>query len=328
MKNSIHLFLVTVFIMFLCWSCSIQAKQQHNNPIDSIVPTIDDYSIALADTTFTWDQSDSAIQMLRNMLGDTLFIDTDKDGITDIFDSCPNEIGPIENRGCPLDYDTDKDGIRNDKDKCPNEHGDCVDGCKYSKIPDQDDDRDGTKNSEDAAPCEWGPKCNNGIPNNDRDCDGIIDSKDKCPEQKGTAKKGGCALDPNADDDGDGVKNKDDKAPFKAGPICNNGLPNNDNDCDGIIDSEDKCPDIAGTKSDCDGDGIPDYRDRCYNIASSCKCGCPEGCLPDGDVDKDGLNNASDSCPCFPCESKHCPDADCDNVHDKYDKYPFDPERW
>jgi outer membrane protein OmpA-like peptidoglycan-associated protein len=44
--------------------------------------------------------------------------DTDKDGVEDKLDRCPNEPGPSENGGCP-DRDQDKDGVADRLDKCP-----------------------------------------------------------------------------------------------------------------------------------------------------------------------------------------------------------------
>src|SRR5204862_3787943 len=71
--------------------------------------------------------------------------DNDKDGIPDVDDLCPNEPGPKENRGCPLqkDLDRDGDGIPDAVDKCPDEPEDFDgyqddDGC-----PDPDNDMDG-----------------------------------------------------------------------------------------------------------------------------------------------------------------------------------------
>ena len=48
--------------------------------------------------------------------------DTDKDGINDEEDKCPNEAGPASNNGCPAS-DRDKDGINDDEDKCPDVPG-------------------------------------------------------------------------------------------------------------------------------------------------------------------------------------------------------------
>ncbi|HEY6008132.1 MAG TPA: thrombospondin type 3 repeat-containing protein, partial [Geobacteraceae bacterium] len=47
-------------------------------------------------------------------------LDSDKDGVTDDKDKCPNTPAgtKVDAQGCPLD--SDKDGVTDDKDKCPN----------------------------------------------------------------------------------------------------------------------------------------------------------------------------------------------------------------
>jgi OOP family OmpA-OmpF porin len=81
--------------------------------------------------------------------------DTDKDGIPDATDPCPNEpedgAQPAPSDGCP-NKDLDGDGFLNDVDKCPNEKGIAPDGC----------------------------------PVHDKDADGIVDEIDKCPDQPET----------------------------------------------------------------------------------------------------------------------------------------------
>ncbi len=51
--------------------------------------------------------------------------DTDKDGISDNRDKCPNEFGTTKNNGCPEPKltDTDNDGVLDTKDQCPYEFG-------------------------------------------------------------------------------------------------------------------------------------------------------------------------------------------------------------
>ena len=50
--------------------------------------------------------------------------DTDGDGIPDDVDDCPDEPGPPENNGCPIEVpDTDGDGIPDDVDNCLDEPG-------------------------------------------------------------------------------------------------------------------------------------------------------------------------------------------------------------
>ena len=89
--------------------------------------------------------------------------DTDKDGIPDKDDACPDVAGPKEFNGCP---DTDGDGVPDKDDKCP-----------------------------DVA----GPAENGGCPWPDTDGDGVLDKDDLCPNEPGPASNNGCP-EPNDDD--------------------------------------------------------------------------------------------------------------------------------
>jgi outer membrane protein OmpA-like peptidoglycan-associated protein len=169
--------------------------------------------------------------------------DSDKDGIPDRDDKCPNE---AENKngfqdldGCPDDPDSDGDGILDSKDKCPKE--------PENKNGFEDDD---------------------GCPDDpDSDGDGIPDSKDKCPKQpetkNGFQDEDGCPDDP--DSDGDGIPDSKDKCPkqpeTKNGFQDDDGCPDQvpDTDGDGIPDNLDKCPKEPETKNGFeDDDGCPD----------------------------------------------------------------------
>ena len=87
--------------------------------------------------------------------------DTDKDGIVDKLDECPEVAGLKEFNGCP---DTDGDGVPDKDDKCP-----------------------------DVA----GPAENGGCPWPDTDGDGVLDKDDLCPNEAGPADNKGC---PQVDD--------------------------------------------------------------------------------------------------------------------------------
>ena len=89
--------------------------------------------------------------------------DTDKDGIVDKLDECPEVAGLKEFNGCP---DTDGDGVPDKDDKCP-----------------------------DVA----GPAENGGCPWPDTDGDGVLDKDDLCPNEAGPASNNGCP-EPNDDD--------------------------------------------------------------------------------------------------------------------------------
>ena len=172
-------------------------------------------------------------------------IDTDKDGVNDKRDSCPNTPPGIavDAKGCPLDFDGD--GVADYLDKCPKEAGVAALG---------------------------------GCP--DKDKDGIADADDKCPTIPGLAKFEGCP-----DTDGDGVEDSKDKCPnTPAGtPVNDRGCPL-DSDGDKVPDYLDKCPntkagtkvDVNGCPTDNDGDGVPNATDKCPNTPGpESNNGCP-----------------------------------------------------
>jgi len=97
--------------------------------------------------------------------------DTDKDGIPDDIDACPNEpedhLGTDPSDGCPIPPDRDGDGIPDQYDKCP----------------DAPEDKDGIDDGD-------------GCPEDDADRDGVPDATDACPHEPGQPnadpKKNGC----------------------------------------------------------------------------------------------------------------------------------------
>ena len=135
--------------------------------------------------------------------------DSDRDGVKDSLDECPDVAGLESLNGCP---DDDGDGIKNSADDCPMTAGlAALNGCP-------DADNDGIKDSDDACPNVAGVAALNGCP--DADGDGVTDADDACPNAAGTAALNGCP-----DADGDSVADKDDKCPAVAGPASNNGCP-------------------------------------------------------------------------------------------------------
>ena len=137
--------------------------------------------------------------------------DTDKDGVKDKEDACPEIAGLEEFNGCP---DTDGDGIKDSDDACPEVAGSkLLNGCP-------DSDEDGVADKDDMCPNAKGTKANKGCP--DSDGDGVVDKDDKCPTESGPASNNGC---PYPDADNDGVADKDDKCPNNAGISSNNGCP-------------------------------------------------------------------------------------------------------
>ncbi len=156
--------------------------------------------------------------------------DTDKDGITDAADACPELPGSETHKGCP---DTDKDGIRDLDDACPTLAGSAF----FKGCPDTDND--GITDDKDDCPDVAGPGATKGCP--DIDNDGIIDVKDECPNMAGVEMFKGCP-----DTDKDGIEDKLDQCPTIAGPASFNGCPFVDKDADGVPDTEDACPTIKG----------------------------------------------------------------------------------
>lgn len=165
-------------------------------------------------------------------------IDTDKDGIPDDEDDCPNVPGLAEFNGCP---DTDGDGIPDHLDLCPDIAGPASGkGCP-------DSDGDGVIDPEDECPNLPGPAENNGCPEFDRDNDGIPDHLDDCPDEPGPAATNGCP-----DSDGDGIPDREDRCPDQPGEARYDGCP--DTDGDGVHDGIDKCPHTPGDPAN---DGCP-----------------------------------------------------------------------
>jgi outer membrane protein OmpA-like peptidoglycan-associated protein len=131
--------------------------------------------------------------------------DTDKDGLVDADDKCPNDaMGAHADprpamHGCPAS-DGDKDGVTDDADQCPEEaQGPFPDPTKPG-CPDGDDDHDGVYNREDE--CRHDPAgltpdpARKGCPAPDRDHDTVPDAVDACPDKPGAPnadpKKNGC----------------------------------------------------------------------------------------------------------------------------------------
>lgn len=137
--------------------------------------------------------------------------DTDKDGVYDKYDACPEVFGLEEFNGCP---DTDGDKIIDSEDRCPEVAGlETLQGCP-------DADGDGIADMDDRCPNVRGTAANKGCA--DSDSDGVVDIDDECPKQAGPKENKGC---PWPDADNDGVFDKDDACPKHAGPASNNGCP-------------------------------------------------------------------------------------------------------
>lgn len=231
--------------------------------------------------------------------------DTDKDGINDKNDKCPDIPGKAALAGCP---DTDNDGIADKDDMCPEIAGKSV----FKGCPDTDGD--GIPDNYDACPEIAGKPELNGCP--DRDGDGVADKDDKCPDVPGKIELYGCL-----DQDGDGVIDIEDACPDEKGMAIFAGCP--DKDGDSVPDKYDICPELAGTIAlngcpDEDGDGVADKDDDCPDIAGKIEFnGCP-------DRDGDGVIDSADSCPDIKGLTMFagCPDTDGDGIPDNIDNCP------
>ncbi|OLB66934.1 MAG: hypothetical protein AUI09_04815 [Gemmatimonadetes bacterium 13_2_20CM_2_66_5] len=187
--------------------------------------------------------------------GPSAFRDTDRDGVPDNKDNCPNTpVGAVvDAKGCPLD--SDRDGVPDGLDACPNT-------VEHAEV--------------DARGC---PK--------DSDGDGVYDGIDKCPGTPVGARVDaqGCPTDA----DSDGVPDGLDQCPNtpKGATVDATGCPV-DSDHDGVPDGLDKCPntppatevDSVGCQrvTDSDGDGVDDAKDKCPGTAAGTRVdsvGCP-----------------------------------------------------
>lgn len=178
--------------------------------------------------------------------------DSDKDGIEDSRDLCPDTpIGiDVDENGCP--FDEDRDGVADYLDQCP-------------KTP--------ARVTVDKNGCPV-----------DSDNDGIADYIDRCPDTPAGAKvnANGCP----DDSDFDGVPDYADKCPETPGGVVvdSTGCPI-DTDKDGVPDFQDRCPntpegalvDKTGCPLDTDGDGVPDYQDKCPDTPYGARI-YPDGC--------------------------------------------------
>lgn len=154
--------------------------------------------------------------------------DSDRDGVLDSVDACPNTPAgdAVDARGCSLPKDGDNDGVMDNVDQCPNTPaGDRVNatGCSLPK----DGDNDGVMDAADRCP---NTPAGDRVDANgctvvlDGDKDGVIDSADRCPNTPAGAKvdANGCS-----DGDGDGVFDGTDRCPNtpKGIRVTPNGCP-------------------------------------------------------------------------------------------------------
>ncbi len=119
-------------------------------------------------------KGNSTIGILPIESGPTVRMDSDRDGVDDSQDKCPDVAedadGFEDGDGCP-DYDNDFDGMYDQHDECPDEAED-FDGFEdHDGCPEPDNDKDGIPDAEDKCPNKAEVK--NGF----RDEDGCPDKK-------------------------------------------------------------------------------------------------------------------------------------------------------
>ena len=154
------------------------------------------YGYTLGDDKDQYECGSAKDQQLMHSLGVKFAFgspkDSDKDGVEDKLDKCPNtQLGvAVDANGCPLDED--KDGVPDYLDKCPSTPaGVQVDtlGCPI------DTDGDGVADYLDKCPgtpaAAKGYVDENGCPT-DKDGDGVFDFEDKCPDTPGIKENKGC----------------------------------------------------------------------------------------------------------------------------------------
>lgn len=202
-------------------------------------------------------------------------LDTDKDGVVDAYDLCPEskDTALVDRRGCELDADLD--GVSDIVDMCP---GSSLNATVDERGCEADADQDGLPDRYDQ--CDDTP-VNYPIGEDgcalDSDADGVIDALDQCPDSDANepVTQSGCSL----DFDNDGIPNYRDRCANteRNRQVGDDGCER-DSDFDGVVDRLDVCPnsvadisvDSGGCALDLDKDGVPDYRDLCENkVASS-----------------------------------------------------------
>lgn len=155
----------------------------------------------------------------------------------------------------PQPSDTDRDGVLDTADQCPNEPAGAHADPQHLGCPSRDRDRDGVMDPSDLCPSEpqgaHPSPVRAGCPAADSDGDGVYDYEDACPSAAaGSAPdphRAGC---PDGDDDADSIVNHNDLCPRDPQGMHPDpqrlGCPQPDRDRDTVADAVDACPDVAG----------------------------------------------------------------------------------
>ena len=176
--------------------------------------------------------------------------DSDKDGVLDKADQCPNTPtgDKVDANGCSLD--SDGDGVKDGLDQCPSSPpGDKVDANGCSLDTDKDTVRDAIDKCPDTPAGDKVDANGCSLPK-DADADGVTDDVDQCPSSPPGDKVDatGCSV----DTDKDGVRDAIDQCPdTPAGDAVDANGCSADSDKDGVSDAKDRCPNTRpGAKVD------------------------------------------------------------------------------
>ena len=263
-------------------------------------PFLDDFSTFALDTLVGYAEVSGRLNFYYGGVRDS-----DKDGVENKDDLCPDTPfgAVVDEFGCPVD--SDGDGVYDGLDQCDNTPvGARVDIAGCPSDGDGDGVYDGIDKCKDTPP---GANVDEtGCPV-DSDKDGVPDHSDACPNTPRGAlvDSMGCP----SDGDGDGVYDGIDKCPNTQAetPVNEFGCPKVkvDSDGDGVTDDLDRCPDTPrgariddnGCPVDSDKDQVPDFKDKCPKTPEGCIVD-QDGCPVDGDGD--GVCDGIDKCPNTP----------------------------
>lgn len=107
---------------------------------------------------YTWIDETALQPILKEKDSDFSLLDSDNDGVIDLFDKEPNTEKGALVYGNGVTIDSDKDSVPDHKDKCPLRYAPTADGCPL------DSDGDGVLDDKDRCPNTIGKKSNFGCP--------------------------------------------------------------------------------------------------------------------------------------------------------------------
>lgn len=218
-----------------------------------------------------------------SLIGTTIVVDTDGDGIADSSDNCPsvsnssqvNTDGDAQGDAC--DTDDDNDGVSDTTDNCvltPNQSQVNTDGDAQGDACDTDDDNDTVLDASDNCVLNANTDQKNtdtdsmgDVCDTDDDNDEVLDTTDNCPLVSNSNQ---------LDSDSDGVGNSCDETPFPA-PVCGNEIQEAGEQCD---------------------DANQNNNDSCTNTCQMAYCGdgivktSSEQCDDGNEVNNDSCTNA------------------------------------